>query len=104
MRMAQSIGELTKEKFHNFVEYCVNEIGVTEKEAETLQDADKQSATILLTAIKQNISPHIDGIRARDKFVLHQTFQMRPTMTEAQVEKVCLYMELFHELSTQVKL
>ena len=25
-------------------------------------------------------------------------------MTEAQVEKVCLYMELFHELSTQVKL
>lgn len=101
--MAQSIGDVTKEKFHNFVEFCINDVGVNEQEEATLRDADQQTATILLTAIKQNISPHIQAVRERDVKVLQETLQMKPTMTRQQLEKVCLYMELFHELSTQIK-
>ena len=101
--MSLSIGELTKEKFHNFVEYCVNEIGVPEAEANNLREAERQSATVLLTAIKEHISPHIESVRERRTEVLQQTFKMSHKMTAAQVERVCLDMELFHKLASQMR-
>ena len=97
-----SVGEITKQKFHNFVQFCVNDIGVSAEDEANLKHADSQSATILLTAFKENISPHIDAVKRREIEVLQQAMNMKANLTPEQLERICLYMELFHELAQQL--
>jgi hypothetical protein len=94
--MSETIGSVTKDKFHNFVLYCSAMEGVSNESLLKLNEADRMTATCLLALFKDQLTP---DIMASAKARCLKDIALVPrglNLDQKHVDKICAYLELFH--------
>ena len=99
--MTQTIGEVTKQKFHNFVVFCGSIEHISQEAKGKLDDLDKQSAMILLSIFREYVSPHMEQIKQRDISAMAWCIPSGVMLDHGQIDRLCNYFELFDHLAQQ---
>ena len=99
--MITTIGQVTKEKFHNFVVYCLALDGVSSEDRQELELADKMTATCLLALFKEQLTPAVMKSVKQRQLSEVALLPAGLRLETEHVEKICAYIELFHMLATQ---
>ena len=98
-----TVGQLTKQKVHNFVEYCKTNLDLPQEVVDQLTRLDNMGEVALLAAFKGELLPHKQAILNRDEHALcFANLGLQDCMnsaTEEQREKVWQYLNLFVEIA-----
>ena len=98
-----TVGQLTKQKVHNFVEYCKTNLDLPHEVIEQLTRLDNMGEVALLAAFKSELLPHKQADTDRDENALcFANLGLQDCMssaTEEQREKVWQYLNLFVEIA-----
>ena len=98
-----TVGQLTKQKVHNFVEYCKTNLDLPQEAIEKLTQLDNMSEIALLAAFKSELLPHKKAIVDRNEQALcFANLGLQECMsgaTNEQRDKVWQYLNLFVEIA-----
>ena len=98
-----TVGQLTKQKTHNFVDYCKTNLDLPQTVIDKLNQLDNMSEIALLAAFKSELLPHKKAIVGRDESALcFANLGLQECMSSATAEqrdKVWQYLNLFIEIA-----
>ena len=93
-----TVGQLTKQKVHNFVEYCKDNLDLPQAVIDNLIQLDSMSEVALLAAFKSELLPHKKAIVDKNEQALcFANLGLQECMSSATAEqrdKVWQYLNL----------
>ena len=98
-----TIGQLTKQKVHNFVEYCRANLDLPEEACIQLAQLEGMGEVALIAALKSELYPYRNAVGERDAEALPPQFkslavQCLHSSTDEQCNMVWRYLELFCDI------
>ena len=97
-----TVGQLAKEKCNNFVLFCEANLDLSQRESAKLKQLNALGEVALLAALKEELYPHRDAVRARDLEHLPTDFQELATTVmdeeDSTQDTIWRYLELFCDI------